>query len=201
MIYDFIDQGNVDSLETFMGKAYPPGPRNAAEYVITTADKLVQYLKRNHLWILTFGLACCAVEMMHAAAALVLHYIHYIHYIRCIRYICGCVIYCVAIDASVYVCRNLQFVFDFGPFGTRASFVWARVRGYMHGYLGFWVSVIDHLSSFRLFSSSWQAKVFLQLVHAVISFLFFFPVANVSAILFVLAARFVLCNRCVVWDA
>ena len=54
-----------------MGKAYPPGPRNAAEYVVTTADKIVQYLKRNYLWILSFGLACCAIEMMHAAAAYV----------------------------------------------------------------------------------------------------------------------------------
>jgi NADH dehydrogenase (ubiquinone) Fe-S protein 7 len=59
----------VDSLEKFMDKAYPPGPRNAAEYVVTTVDKVTQYLKRNHLWVLTFGLACCAVEMMHAAAA------------------------------------------------------------------------------------------------------------------------------------
>jgi len=61
--------GKGDSLDKFMSKAYPPGPRNAAEYVITSADKVVTYLKRNHLWILTFGLACCAVEMMQAAAA------------------------------------------------------------------------------------------------------------------------------------
>jgi len=62
-------EGKGDSLDKFMSKAYPPGPRNAAEYVITSADKVVTYLKRNHLWILTFGLACCAVEMMQAAAA------------------------------------------------------------------------------------------------------------------------------------
>ena len=60
---------NVDSLEKFMSKAYPAGPRNTAEYAIFGADKIVQYLKRNHLWPMTFGLACCAVEMMHAAAA------------------------------------------------------------------------------------------------------------------------------------
>lgn len=60
---------NVDSLEKFMSKAYPAGPRNTAEYAVFGADKILQYLKRNHLWPITFGLACCAVEMMHAAAA------------------------------------------------------------------------------------------------------------------------------------
>jgi len=62
-------EGKTDSLEKFMSKAYPPGPKNAAEYVVTTVDKVVTYIKRNQLWILTFGLACCAVEMMHAAGA------------------------------------------------------------------------------------------------------------------------------------
>merc|ERR1719382_1392447 len=60
---------NVDTLEKFMSKAYPAGPRNTAEYAVFGADKILQYLKRNHLWPVTFGLACCAVEMMHAAAA------------------------------------------------------------------------------------------------------------------------------------
>jgi len=61
--------GSVDSLDKFMDKAYPAGPRNAGEYIVMSADTVVQYLKRNQLWVLTFGLACCAVEMMQAAAA------------------------------------------------------------------------------------------------------------------------------------
>eukprot|EP00483_Globobulimina_turgida_P011429 UN11451 len=59
----------VDSLEKFMNKAYPAGPRNTAEYAVFGADKVLQYLKRNQLWSLTFGLACCAVEMMHTHGA------------------------------------------------------------------------------------------------------------------------------------
>ena len=60
---------NVDSLEKFMTKAYPAGPRNTAEYAVFGADKIIQYLKRNQLWTLTFGLACCAVEMIHCHGA------------------------------------------------------------------------------------------------------------------------------------
>eukprot|EP01083_Nonionella_stella_P022512 62286_1 len=59
----------ADSLETFMQKANPTGPRNTAEYAVFGADKVVQYLKRSQLWSLTFGLACCAVEMMHTHGA------------------------------------------------------------------------------------------------------------------------------------
>ncbi len=61
---------NIDSLEKFMCKAYPSGPRNTAEYAVFGADKIVQYSNRSHLWPVTFGLACFAVEMMHAAAAI-----------------------------------------------------------------------------------------------------------------------------------
>jgi len=45
--------------------------RNAAnkgEYLYTRVDDLVNYMKTNSIWPMTFGLACCAVEMMHFAA-------------------------------------------------------------------------------------------------------------------------------------
>ena len=39
------------------------------EYVVTQVDKLVNWGRNSSLWPMTFGLACCAVEMMHAAVS------------------------------------------------------------------------------------------------------------------------------------
>lgn len=44
-------------------------PRNGAEYVLSTIDKIVNWARQGSMWPMTFGLACCAVEMMHMAAA------------------------------------------------------------------------------------------------------------------------------------
>ena len=42
-------------------------PRNAAEYALTTLDKIVNWSRQSSAWPMTFGLAWCAVEMMHAS--------------------------------------------------------------------------------------------------------------------------------------
>ena len=38
-------------------------------FLVTTLEKVVNWAQAGSLWPMSFGLACCAVEMMHAAAA------------------------------------------------------------------------------------------------------------------------------------
>jgi NADH dehydrogenase (ubiquinone) Fe-S protein 7 len=40
-----------------------------AEYVLSKVDALMNWARTGSIWPMTFGLACCAVEMMHTGAA------------------------------------------------------------------------------------------------------------------------------------
>lgn len=38
-------------------------------YVVSKIDQLVNWARKGSMWPMTFGLACCAVEMMHCGAS------------------------------------------------------------------------------------------------------------------------------------
>lgn len=42
-------------------------PQNAADYAVLGMDAIANWARQGSFWPATFGLACCAVEMMHAS--------------------------------------------------------------------------------------------------------------------------------------
>jgi NADH:ubiquinone oxidoreductase subunit B-like Fe-S oxidoreductase len=79
-------------------------PKNL-DYVVSKVDAVINWARIGSLWPMTFGLACCAVEMMHCGAA------RY-DLDRCAA---GWLAGCLAIVAVCFVC------FDFGGGGFVCS--------------------------------------------------------------------------------
>jgi len=52
-----------------MGVADKVQPIQKKGYLTTSLDQLVGWARGGSIWPMSFGLACCAVEMMHCAAA------------------------------------------------------------------------------------------------------------------------------------
>jgi NADH:ubiquinone oxidoreductase subunit B-like Fe-S oxidoreductase len=44
-------------------------PAKTLDYVVSKVDTVINWARVGSLWPMTFGLACCAVEMMHCGAA------------------------------------------------------------------------------------------------------------------------------------
>src|SRR5438128_7421088 len=61
--YVVVEHGRKEVKELTFGNPAPEG------VVLTTLDSAVNWMRKNSIWPLSFGLACCAIEMMSMSAS------------------------------------------------------------------------------------------------------------------------------------
>jgi NADH-quinone oxidoreductase subunit B len=61
--YVVTENGKRQVRELTFGEAQPDG------IVLTTVDNAINWMRKNSIWPMSFGLACCAIEMMSMGAA------------------------------------------------------------------------------------------------------------------------------------
>src|SRR6266567_305925 len=59
----------VDQVPEVKEGGIPPEGRYGQNILITSVDKFLSWARLSSLWPMTFGLACCAIEMMATGAA------------------------------------------------------------------------------------------------------------------------------------
>lgn len=64
-----VSRGQAIRLPSFGESSGQPSLRLKADYVRAPAAFLVSWARQGSLWPLSFGLACCAIEMMHATVS------------------------------------------------------------------------------------------------------------------------------------
>ena len=57
----------MNSMDGLLGTALQHHKDGSGGFITTTVDKVLSWARGGSLWPLTFGLACCAVEMIHTA--------------------------------------------------------------------------------------------------------------------------------------
>ncbi|KAJ3085764.1 NADH dehydrogenase Fe-S protein subunit 7 ndufs7 [Quaeritorhiza haematococci] len=65
----FDPRADVPSIPKVNPYGLSPALNTGAEYALTTIDSVINWVRTSSVWPMTFGLACCAMEMMHMAAA------------------------------------------------------------------------------------------------------------------------------------
>jgi NADH dehydrogenase (ubiquinone) Fe-S protein 7 len=64
IIYTYqLTQTDTPKLDDLLNKSH-----DGVEFVVSKVDDIVNWARKGSIWPMTFGLACCAVEMIHAAA-------------------------------------------------------------------------------------------------------------------------------------